>query len=468
MFRSLPAAEHEEADLVALGDAMTAEPEGEADENVLDAEENRGIAAGYTYVGQFIDHDITFDPASSLQKQNDPDGLVDFRTPRFDLDSVYGRGPDDQPYLYEPNGRRLLLGGPLTGNADDPDTRDLPRNGATPARALIGDPRNDENVIVSQLHGIFTRFHNRIADLFPDATFSEVQRIVRWHYQWAVLHDFLPTVAGEKNVFAVLPSLRHDTSIYKDKPDLRFFHWRNDPFMPIELSVGAYRFGHSMVRPEYRLSTGLPPSFPIFSTTELDLRGFQTFPSVWAIEWKLFFHINSGSSNVGPNRVQPAYKIDTSLVDPLRNLPFITDGFPSLAERNLRRGRTMGLPSGQTIARHMCIEPIPDDKLRVGKATEEDGPDNPRLVDISPKFADNAPLWYYVLAEAQQQFEDDDTPIHLGPVGGRIVTEVIAGLILGDNHSYLAQQPCWQPLFQRHKKFGFAELILVATGELGL
>ncbi|HEY6136553.1 MAG TPA: heme peroxidase family protein [Thermoanaerobaculia bacterium] len=467
MFRSLPAAEHEEADLIALADAMTAEPEDDADENVLDPEENRGIAAGYTYVGQFIDHDITFDPASSLQKLNDPDGLVDFRTPRFDLDSVYGRGPDDQPYLYEqPAGRKFLLGDPLTGNADDPDTRDLPRNAATPARALIGDPRNDENVIVSQLQGIFLRFHNRIADLFPGATFPELQRIVRWHYQWAVLHDFLPTIAGEKNVFAVLPSLKHDTSIYKDRPDLRFFHWRNEPFMPIEFSVGAYRFGHSMVRPQYRLSVGLPPRFPIFSTTELDLRGFQRFPSNWAIEWKLFFHINASSPNVGKNRVQPAYKIDTSLVDPLRNLPFITDGIPSLAQRNLLRGRSMSLPSGQTVARHMCIEPIPDDDLRVGKATEEDSPKNKRLVDISEKFANNAPLWFYVLSEAQQQFKDDDTPIRLGPVGGRIVTEVIAGLILGDRHSYLSQQPCWKPLFQRHGKFGFAELILVATNQL--
>ncbi|HET7433839.1 MAG TPA: heme peroxidase family protein [Thermoanaerobaculia bacterium] len=465
MFRSLPAAEHEEKALVALGDAMTAAEE-ESDENELDAEENRGISAGYTYVGQFIDHDITFDPASSLQKQNDPDGLVDFRTPRFDLDSVYGRGPDDQPYLYEPDGKHLLLGDFLMGSASDPDTRDLPRNSADPARALIGDPRNDENVIVSQLQGIFLRFHNRVADLMPGATFAEMQRIVRWHYQWAVLHDFLPTIAGPDMVFSVLPSLENDTSIYEDEPDLRFFHWRNDPFMPIEFSVGAYRFGHSMIRPQYRLSVGLPPRFPIFSATELDLRGFQRFPPNWAIEWELFFHIRSGAPDTGPTRVQPAYKIDTSLVDPLRLLPFITDGFPSLAERNLRRGRTMGLPSGQTIARHMCIEPISEDKLRVGKATEEDSGSNPRLVDICPAFADNAPLWFYILSEAQQQFEDDDTPIRLGPVGGRIVTEVIAGLILGDNHSYLAQQPCWRPMFARNGRFGFAELILAATNRL--
>src|SRR5690348_3514730 len=125
-----------------------------------DAEES-GIPAAYTYLGQFIDHDLTFDPASSLQRQNDQDALVDFRTPRFDLDSVYGRGPDDQPYLYA-DGRRFLLGDRLTGEALGTalDAHDLPRNAAkaadpqAQARAIIGDPRNDENVIVSQLQGL--------------------------------------------------------------------------------------------------------------------------------------------------------------------------------------------------------------------------------------------------------------------------------------------------------------------------
>ena len=472
MFRSLPGADHPRQALIDLANEMTADPEPDPGDAAPDPEENRGISAGYTYVGQFIDHDITFDPASSLQKTNDPDGLVDFRTPRFDLDSVYGRGPDDQPYLYESDGIHLLQGTrQLTGNPNDPKTFDLPRDtrAAGDKRAIIGDPRNDENVIVSQLQGIFIRFHNAIADLLgAGATFADVQRTVRWHYQWAVLHDFLPTIAGWDMVRSVLPHVRKDgkdKSPYDDEPDLRFFHWHVAPFMPIEFSVAAYRFGHSMVRPQYRLNSTLPdPRFPIFP----NLRGFNEFPSPWAIEWPLFFHIHSGAPDVGPTRVQPAYKIDSSLVDPLRNLPFITDGIPSLAQRNLLRGQSFGLPSGQTVARHMCIEPIADDDLRVGKLTEEDFPNNKKITDVNAAFANNAPLWYYILAEPQLQFEDDDTPITLGPVGGRIVTEVIAGLILGDNHSYLAQQPCWRPITEltRSGHFGFAELIMVATGQL--
>src|SRR5258708_18739134 len=157
LFRQLPPAQFSPAALTALGKLMTADKEdAPTPETEMDDEENQGINAGYTYLGQFIDHDLTFDPASSLQKQDDPDALVDFRTPRFDLDNIYGRGPDDQPYLYEDDGRHLQLGRPLTGNPADPNAHDLPRHSSESKpgsrdRALIGDPRNDENVIVSQI-----------------------------------------------------------------------------------------------------------------------------------------------------------------------------------------------------------------------------------------------------------------------------------------------------------------------------
>ena len=188
IFRTLPPAIFSENALEALAKLMTAEKEEEeTPETEVDDEENQGISAGYTYLGQFIDHDLTFDPASSLQKQNDPDALIDFRTPRFDLDCVYGRGPNDQPYLYEDDGRRLQLGRPLTGNPNDPSTRDLPRHvsettaGPGRARALIGDPRNDENVIVSQLQSVMLRFHNKLAKEHQHQSFAHVQRLVRWH-----------------------------------------------------------------------------------------------------------------------------------------------------------------------------------------------------------------------------------------------------------------------------------------------
>ena len=453
MFRSLPPALHQVADLEALALKMAADFDPAKDDP--DPEENSGISAGYTYFGQFIDHDLTFDPASSLQRENDPDALVDYRTPRFDLDSVYGRGPSDQPYLYRDDGLHMLLGDPLTGNAGDPKARGLPRNrpeGAEPARALIGDPRNDENVIVSQLQASMLRFHNRMVDYLAqkDAaspSFDEAQRMVRWHYQWVVLHDFLPTIVGWDTVNAVLPSFAHHTSILRDPPQLKFFKPQKEGFIPIEFSAAAYRFGHSMVRPIYRLNA-TADRLPIFSTSGPSLAGFGAFPSNLGIDWRLFFDFGNRPPKLGPTRIQPAYKPDTSLVNPLGSLPHsvASDPPPSLAQRNLIRGWRMGLPSGQAVAAQMGFDPIPDGKLIVGKADVEDAGDNKKLTDISPLFSENAPLWYYVLAEAQQQFDGNDaTPIHLGPVGGRIVAEVIVGLMAADTHSYLRQNPNFQP-----------------------
>jgi hypothetical protein len=445
MFRALPPAIFDETMLQDLARAMTAPQDSPTPETERDDEENSGISAGYTYFGQFIDHDLTFDPASSLQRQDDPDALVDFRTPRFDLDCVYGRGPDDQPYLYRNDGIRLLQGDPLTGNANDPKARGLSRaqaEGNEPERAIIGDPRNDENVIVSQLQASMIRFHNRMADVLPSAQFEEVQRMVRWHYQWVVLHDFLPTIIGDEtlaDIFGGMSPVDPDAT-----PHLKFYKPVKEAFIPVEFSVAAYRFGHSMVRPIYRLN-GSIPRLPIFAGQGDSLVGFRRFPDNWAIDWRLFFKMGDAPP-LGPERVQPAYKIDTSLVSPLGTLPpSVATMPPSLPERNLLRGWRMALPSGQDVARAMGITPIPDANLRVGKATEADTPTNKVITSISPRFAGNAPLWYYILAEAQQEFVNNDTPIHLGPVGGRIVGEVFVGLMLADSHSYLRQNPNFTP-----------------------
>jgi len=470
MFRTLPPAFHEPDDLHDLAVEMTAPREDNfATEDEVDDEENFGISAGYTYFGQFIDHDLTFDPASSLQRQNDPDGLVDYRTPRFDLDCLYGRGPDDQPYMYAEDGVHMLLGRPLTGVESDAGTRDLPRNSPTTGepRALIGDPRNDENVLVSQLHATMLRFHNRVADVLEQRhgrrlRFEWVQREVRFHYQWVVLHDFLPTIVGPDLLETILPGIRTGGP-WSEKPNLKRFKWRNVPFIPVEFSVAAYRFGHSMIRPIYRLNTTLLNRQQIFAANPFEsLAGFRVFPDSWAVDWELFFDMRKPSPDLGKNRLQRAYKIDTSLVNPLGALPpSITAGIPSLPERNLLRGLRMSLPSGQAVAASMGIPPIPDQDLRIGKATAGAQATNHSLTDISPSFAGNAPLWVYLLAEAQQQFSTDDTPIRLGPVGGQIVAEVFIGLLYGDSHSFLRQNPLWRPFeeFTQDGEFMIADLL---------
>ena len=440
-----------------------------------DAEES-GIPSVYTYFGQFIDHDLTFDPASSLQKQNDPDALVDYRTPRFDLDNVYGRGPDDQPYMYNDDGKTMLRGTPLTGAAANPNATDLPRAtngpGGSLLRAIIGDPRNDENVIVSQFQGLLHRFHNKVAADNPDWDFPRVQKEVRFHYQWVVLHDFLPTIVAHKVLREVVPHF--GSTSHKTEIKLEFFHPKDEAFMPLEFSAAAYRFGHSMVRPGYRLSETVGP-LDLFlpGPSALDLRGFQPPPSNWAIDWRHFADLESMDDTPivddpdqndpkNQNRLQLAYKIDTSLVNPLFNLPPRIVENPSavnpniLAERNLIRGWRMRLPNGQDVARAMGLVPLTDSELLIGKFTGDDA-DLKGSIDTfgNGKFKGNCPLWVYILAETRHFMEEVQvqtkqeakviaTP-KLGAVGGRIVAEVIAGLLLKDSSSFVSLDPLWTP-----------------------
>ena len=539
MFDGLPASSFDSDALTLLGVAMTADPERVSEdptkaeflmpaatpENKVDGEENSGISAGYTYFGQFMDHDITFDPVSVLQGRNDPNALVDFRTPALDLDCLYGRGPADQPYMYEPDGKTFRLGRVLTQGFHAPATaRDLPRFAGNPpdddrpARALIGDKRNDENVIVSQLQGLFLRFHNRVVRENDGISFEDAQRIVRWHYQWAIVHDFLPTIVGRATMNKIWPQWT-PTGAGGTLPSLKYYDTGKDAYIPIEFSAAAYRFGHSMVRPIYRLNTNLTGGkdpekaspneidpqhidgrFFIFANVqERGLNGFDAFPSQWAIDWSLFFDMNGSAGKTGKQRLQPAYKIDTSLVNPLGFLPEFSKppfgaggdlGIPTmqpveqdkknpsnLAVRNLWRGNSMGLPSGQVIAKAIGETPLTPEELFVGKAqAKDDGtPDDVPLSSIAGGiFASESPLWYYVLAESNAQWrrqiggkspaDANAVPVTLGPVGGRIVAETLLGLIVAGKNSYLSQEPNWTPTLPCEKaSFGIADLISYAS-----
>lgn len=490
MFRHLPAAMPSDDSLAKLGQAMIQELEDgkldkplgtdDDDENVSTLEDGSlRLPAGYTYFGQFVDHDITFDPVSSLTRQNDPDGLNDFRTPRFDLDSLYGRGPADQPYLYR-DGLHLSLGGKVS---DDETIAgpDLQRDAN--GRAIIGDPRNDENLIVSQLQVAMIRFHNTVLDqvgganpnLRPDEVFKIAQREVRWHYQWVVIHDFLPRLVGPEVVADILPQDSYLVPLGKaalPRPRLRFYGWREQPYMPVEFSVAAYRYGHSMARPSYainRVAKTDPPvavasRIPLFSLSDeprQSLNGFRPLPEAWGVQWRFFLPGIKDGLDAEEHLPQPSYKIDAQLSNPLGALPDSTataepigQGLEQklakdLAVRNLIRGKSMGLPSGQDISRAMGIEPLGDaelfENIELDGAARED-------------LAGRAPLWFYILKEAEKRADS----AHLGPVGGRIVAEVLIGLLAGDPLSFLGVQPDWTPTFGEGGNFTLSDLINTA------
>jgi hypothetical protein len=395
-----------------------------------------------------------------LQRDNDPDALVDFRTPRFDLDSVYGRGPDDQPFLYEDDDIHLLIG----RNKAKED--DLPRNAK--ARALLGDSRNDENLIVSQLALGVIKYHNRVVDTPPvsslptDVRFDESRRIVRWHYQWAVIHDFLARLVGTE----VIEDILHPVSFKVPAGDKaktiktlavlpRFFHWSKRPFMPVEFSVAAYRFGHSMVRGEYELNDAVQ-NIPIFAKPpEEDLRGFRELPAGHVIQWARFFQFDESKL-----AVQPSRKIDSKLSFGISILPeSVAKGIHALAERDLKRGKALGLPSGHAIARAIGI---PEDLILHARHLK---PLPKHLVQV---FGEDTPLFFYVLKEA----EVISGGHRLGPTGGRIVAEVPIGLLRADPSSYLSVQPMWRPKAgefgaRKDGEFTLADLLRFARVTIG-
>lgn len=450
LFRNLPPWEPDgknEAEKIANIAVIAAEMD-EAKAGPNETGDNETIPAGYTYFGQFIDHDLTFDPRSSLQKHNDPEALVDFRSPAFDLDCLYGRGPDDQPYMYEDDGsfritKLTTREGEKPGEVFDDD--DLPRHGVDPkkGRALIGDKRNDENTFVSQLQLIFLKFHNAVLN---DASaggndFEKTQRIVRWHYQWVVVHDWLKKLCGETLINKMLAN-----GDCPSKPKLCYYNFHEYPFMPLEFSVAAYRLGHSMVRGRYRINNQIDLK-PVFSQQGneadfSDFRGFRTLPAGWTIDWSFFFNFSPLAAGIAGNVPKPepkpamSRKIDRFLVSILTKLPDsiakpgdapTPDPEPapnieierSLAYRNLLRGWRLALPSGQAVAALLGVT------------------QNDTRMDLQG----NAPLWRYILDEAGLDGQGE----RLGPVGATIVAETFLGLLAADPSSYLRNNPLWQP-----------------------
>ncbi len=420
MFKGLPPFTPDDALLVDLSEHML-ENRGPLDDILPDGHDNFDMPSGYIYLGQFIDHDMTHDTTPLPDRQTDPHGLTNFDTPQFDLGSVYGKGPQQSPELYDPNRPgHLLLRRNVLG------IEDLPRDSA--GNAFTGDPRNDENLIISQMQMAFIKLHNRFMDGEAKGNFARAQQLTRWHFQWVIVHDFLPHVVGRAlvdDMVFTLPGgrIRAKTVFYLPLDQRR-------PMMPIEFSVGAYRWGHSGIRPEYEMheTPGVSPNpavLPIFDTSNPpnDLRGSRPLPFEATIDWNYFFEIRGVQS---PDDRNFARSIDTQVARPLHDLPdsvvaHTPGAILALAQRNLLRGKRLGLPSGQDVAARM----------RMVLPTMPAPLSNAQLGLTDPRWGGKAPLWFYCLKEAEIGGGN-----RLGAVAGRIVAEVILGLLQADFASY--------------------------------
>lgn len=400
MFPELPSFQADEQFLRALGRTGGLCDCGDIEDS---AESLGDTAAGWPIFGQFVAHDITAD-RSILRSRADTAELRNARSPQLNLECLYGDGPTGHPFLYQrEDSAKFLLG---------PAGADVQRNAE--GIAIIADPRNDSHMLVSQMHLAMLKAHNAFVDdarrsgVPNDHVFNEAAQQLRWHYQWIVLHEFLPTLVGEKLAHQVL----------RDGP--QWFLPKHGGFIPLEFADAAYRYGHAQIRHFYRLNSATDHVrlFP-------DLLGFRPVPTEQAVDWKFFFDAP------GATPAQRSKKIDGKLVRALIELPVAVTGvceiedYHSLAVRDLQRGQGVGLPSGETIARHIGAKPLTPEEVGIA-ATGWKG---------------ETPLWYYILREADVHSGGS----RLGPVGGLIVSEVLVGLIDADPTSFRHINRDWRP-----------------------
>ena len=455
--------------LKALGQTMEDPGTGAGDPGDAD------IPAIYTYFGQFVDHDITLEETSFTKEKLVAANMVpltvekirrdmkNHRRPTLELDSVYG--PDSPPSQRAPrDGNKMLIGRVtrIKGVRQKPELRvrlkgddnDLPREGRSSDKthdraARIADGRNDENLIIAQLHLAFLKAHN--AWVKQGKTFEQARRLLRQHYQHIVIHDFLERAADP----AIVKRIRErGNQAYRPEPF----------FMPLEFTVAAYRFGHSMVREDYdfNLNFNRKDQFPatldfLFTFTALSgqLGDFDTLPDNWIIEWHRLV------DTLGTKAQNKARRIDTKLAQGLFQLhdldgTVLADDIGRLAVRNLLRGYGLRMPTGQAVAGRLHLPVLTARQIEEAAAS-------PAQVQAlrNGGFLERTPLWYYLLAEAKHPSGGKGQ--RLGPVGSTIVAEVLIGLVRRSEDSILST-PGWKPsLPAAHSgRFELADLLRFA------
>ena len=498
---------------------------------------NHSIPSGYTYLGQFIAHDLTFDPSTEENLGTHQQSSQNLRTPILDLDSIYGGGPLSSPNIYNQqinHGRTHFL---LDTNEINIEGKlyysfDLPRklHGSDLWNPIIPDHRNDENFIVSQLHLAIQIFHNKVIEYldqerlqqktknavkeavskkgksfinsydlvnnfnelldiaFPEPEnylefwqepkkyilksrrdkkkidsivklepalkrhqfsyykdlFKEARNEVKWHFQWVVLFDYLPKIVGTKLFYEVLGIKEKTHKLQrKHKSNRKLFFWKDKPYIPVEFSVAAFRFGHSMIARRYKF-TDKPKNISknLFKAKKRNNR-----PKDIYLDWSFFFYTNLCGGENKSTRINAA--IETKMAN---ELP-IKQKLRNIVLRNLLRGIQNKLPSGQKVAELLGATKLDHENFKdvqIYKVLKDNFPeiinsDNEKL--SFEEFCNNSPLWFYILMEADVlgNLSPDSKSNHLGPVGGQIVAEVIIGILEGDPNSFFNENSNWKP-----------------------
>ena len=481
------------------GKTFTADPTGASPDpcgpapkhpTAKDGCENPVIPAVFTFVGQFIDHDLTFNgldlfiDEAEIMKTT-PTANIDFATPLIDLDSVYGPrfhadGKTLDPTMSQTDTRQVYNGDMtfryrpvLTGaGAHVPWGYDLYR--AADGSAFIFDPRNDENQLILHIHLLVMRLHNKILKaiyaahpgISVAAAFQQARQEVVATWQSVLLHDYLPRVIQAETLDFVLTEVRkpgHGALLHRPSPQppINGVPQPDLVNMPHEFAIG-FRFGHSQLRSAYVVNGGAPIKLFVRNPQELDLRGSRILPPAHVVDWNVFYP-------AGPVQQHLSLRIDSKVTHVVFDLPesAIPDNIKyvgNLPQRNLIRSRQINLACGEDLAYLYDITPLTPDEVDPCKAShvffEQDSP-----TPAGPTF--KTPLWYYLLREAEllgvkptadpaalnacASFKEYPAPTdqcpeaggyQLGPLGSRLVAEVIIGGI------FYGQQFPWHDTFK--------------------
>lgn len=436
--------------------------------------ENKNIEAGWTYFGQLMAHDLT----THREFSND--------RPYLRLHSLYGMGPKANGFLYEfmdesrssdPYAFRGVKFGlaPYT-TRDRTAVWDVPRLRRYQGLdvPLMGDIRNDENFVLSQLHCLFLRFHNRVAEYLynpqkpHEQLFKETQQAVTWTYQYIILNEYLPKLLKDKNLAHI--SLQ----------DFKIINPQSYPqtFLTPEFIVAALRIGHSQVRQFYKINDqdqnlelyGLKPK------KAADLRGFKQDKRRHAVDWSLFFNMSNGDGT----QLQFSRPIDLMISTSLGGLPFMPKKMQNLGQLNLKRSRDQGLllPKARLheVSTRCGIDTIKDLDAEVDAYFVQAGKFTKKWLNTAVKTVENWPLWAFILLEAQIKGTalkiagSRDVLQTLGPLGSQIFAEQLLWILLTDEAAYLhtKQNPGWKPTdtlknyIQIGQQFGMADIVAIA------
>jgi hypothetical protein len=452
------------------------------------------LPAAYTYFGQFMNHDISAPvgdvvsqdraaPPSGVIGAVDPPGLDRSRRATAEiilqnfanehaepltLASLYGDGPasadPEVRALYGPDGKRFILGKTrreperfFTDRSKDParvvhatGAPDIPRKDGLP---LIADRRNDENLIVSQLHLALMLFHNKaVAALEPriaDAAqcFAEARALVTRHYQWLILNDYLPQLLSRSvrsEPFARYPSRL--TEAHR---------------VPLEFTTAAFRFGHSMVGAAYdfnanfglngRLSPEGAKLEELFGFTShqnmgQSTPGLQELPDHWVIDWDRMTRLLPGTERTPPREFGSAERIDLTFAPDMLNL--VGDSnvavHGSILFRNLMRGFHRRIPFGQHLAAEYHVAPLTEAEVRDALPQEKalsPGEKPLRQVAEDLGLLAETPAWLYFLCEARQRENGE----RVGATASHIIADTIVGLMRLNPASLLNTAKRWHP-----------------------